>query len=363
MAPRGAGALLAGAVLCGPCASLAQDPQAWTLELRSDRHSDGVPLADLDADDPLARLQPRSGRHLAYIDDEVRLSRRDGAWTWSLLARQSAVLVSGRDTLDLLLQASGTSAAAVDRQWHNRVRYWQFSGGGLEAGRTLALADGVAARFAVQGLVLQHWRLRRLDGPAAYEPATGTYRFDLRSQEADDRMHEPFQQPFARHGAALLLHGELSWAAGDWQFGLGVRDLGWLHWNGLPRQDLVLSSETRDVDADGFVIYRPLVQGRNSQDGTTRTLAGWWTARAAWAIDHRQGIEAALEAVPDFGVLPALAWRGRVGAADLTARWRFHEARLTLGFAWQGLAVRLGADRLGSAAHSRELALSYTRAW
>lgn len=348
---------VAGNVRAQPAAN------AWTIELRSDRHSDGVPLADLDADDPLLRLRPRAGRHLAWIDDEARLSRRDGDWTWSLLARQYATLSTGRDTLALALQASGRGAATTDQFWQNRVRYQQFSGGGIELGRSLALDERWSARFAVQGLVLQHWRLRKLDGPVGYAAATGTYRFDLVSQEADDRMTQPFQQAFDRRGAALLLHGELAWQGEAWQLGLGVRDLGWLHWHGLPRQDLALSTETQAVDEDGFVIYRPLVQGRDSQAGTTRALGGRWTAHAAWQADPRQRFEVSLQTQAGFGVLPALAWQRRVGSAELLARWRFHEARLTLGIDWQGLNIRLGADRLGAEAHSRELALSYSLAW
>ena len=40
-----------------------------------------------------------------------------------------------------------------------------------------------------------------------------------------------------------------------------------------------------------------------------------------------------------------------------------HERRLTLSSAWQGLSLRIGADRLGSAARSRVLVLGYGRAF
>lgn len=336
---------------------------AWIIEMRSDRHSDGVPLADLGADDPLVRLRARAGRNLAWIDDEVRLSRRDGDWTWSVLGRQYAMLSTGRDTLVLALQASGRGAARTDQRWQNRVRYQQFSGGGIELGRNLALDERWSGRLAVQGLVLQHWRTRKLDGPVGWEAATGTYRFDLVSQETDDRMAQPFQQPFDRRGAALLLQGDVAWRGEAWRLGLEVRDLGWLHWHGLPRQDLALSTETQAVDADGFVIYRPLVQGRDSQAGTTRALGGRWTARAAWQSGPLQRFEASLQTQAGFGVLPGFAWQRRVGSAQWSARWRFHDSRLTLGLDWQGLGIRLGADRLGAEAHSRELALSYSLAW
>jgi hypothetical protein len=353
-------------LLLAPCAALAQAASAWQLTLRSDRHSDGLPLAELASGDPLLHLKPRAGRNLAYVEDEVRVGRRQGAWTWSLLARQSATLATNRDTLALALQASGNAPTTSDQAWQTRVRYQQFSGVGLEAGRSLALADGDAwqGAAAVQVLQLSHWRERVIDGPVGYEAATGTYRFDLKSHEADDRQAAPFQEPFAARGAGLLLHGELAWQAAPWQASLGVRDLGWLRWRGLPQQQLVLSTDTRSVDADGFVIYQPLVQGRDTQAGYTRRLGGVWTARVAGAIDGTRRIEASLEARRGFGLLPALAWQQRVAAdADLTASWRVHERRLTLALTWHGLNLRLGADRLGGQARSRDVGVAFHSAW
>ncbi len=360
---------LGALVLAWAGVAQAQQPMAsapdtgWTLVLRSDRHSDAVPLAALAADDPFVHLQPRAGRNLAYVDDELRVGRRQAGWDWSLLVRQSATLATDRDTLDLARQASGQAATDADRQWRTHVRYQQFSGAGLELGRRFVPAEGWAASFAVQGLQLQHWRERRIDGPVTYTAATGSYRFDLNSHQGDDRQNVPFQQPFAAHGAGLLMHGELAWQAEPWRVSLGVRDLGWLHWRGLPQQALVLSTDTQTVDANGYVVYRPLVQGYNSQVGLTRAMGGWWTAKAAWSIDADRSVEASVESVRGLGVLPALAWQQRCGELDLTAQWRVHEQRATLGLAWRGLNLRFGADRLGGQAHSRTLAVAYSTGW
>jgi hypothetical protein len=40
-----------------------------------------------------------------------------------------------------------------------------------------------------------------------------------------------------------------------------------------------------------------------------------------------------------------------------------HERRLTLALVWRGLNLRLGADRLGGQAHSRDVGVSYRSAW
>ena len=355
--------LAAALVALATGAAAADTPGAWQLSLRADHHSDGLPLADLSADDPLQRLAPRAGRNIAYADDELRASRRAGASTWSLVARQQATLATNDDTLRLLLQASGRAPTAVDQRWNATLRYRQFAGVGVEFGHRFAPAEAWQATLAVQGLQLRHWRERRIAGPVDYTAATGTYRFNLASHEADDRIVAPFQQPFARRGAGLLLHGELAWDAQPWRISLGVRDLGWLHWRGLPQQDLVLATDTRAVDADGYVIYAPLVQGRDSQGGHTRRLGGWWTARAAWSFDTTRRLELSAETLSGFGVLPALAWQQDVGEAALSLGWRVHEQRLTVGLGWRGLALRLGADRLGPEAQSRDIGLSYTATW
>ena len=335
----------------------------WRLSLHSDRHADALTIAELGVDDPVALLRPRAGRNIAYVDDELRLTRRDGAWQWSLLVRQSASLATEQQTLQLIAQVEGLGDTTRDRRWQTHVRYEQFSGGGLELGRRFVPAAGWQLSVAAQVLQLQHWRERGLDGPVQFDAASGSYSFDLQSHQADDRKRFPFQQGFASRGSALLLHGELAWDDGPWQLAAGVRDLGWLHWTGLPQQDLVLNTDTQAVDANGFVIYQPLVQGRNSQSGLTRSMSGRWSARARWALDSERSVEASAITQRSFGVLPAIAWAQRVGSVETRLGWQFHEKRVTFGLIWRGLELRAGTDRLGSGAHSRDLALAGTWAW
>ena len=343
----------------------AQDVAAtdWRLSLHSDRHADALTLAQLGTDDPVALLRPRSGRNIAYVDDELRLTRRDGAWSWSLLARQSASLATDGQTLQLIEQVEGLGDTARDRRWQTHVRYEQFSGGGLELGRRFVPAAGWQIGVATQLLQLQHWRERWLAGPVQFDAASGTYSFDLQSHQADDRKRFPFQQGFAGRGSAFLLHGELAWEGGPWQLAARVRDLGWLHWSGLPQQDLALNTDTQSVDADGFVIYQPLVQGRNSQRGLTRSMSGRWRASARWGMDEDRGLEVALVTQRSFGILPAITWAQRVGGVDMRIGWQLHEKRLTFGLVWHGLELRAGTDRLGSGAHSRDLAVSGGWSW
>ncbi len=348
--------LLLGAAAYALAAQAA--PPVWELSVRADRHGGPVPLADLDGDD-VDRLRLRPGRSLAYIEDEVRASRTQGAWTWSLLARSSATLVANRDALELAAQLARLAPADRDRRWHAEVDFRGFSGAGLEAARAFRVADAWDARLSLQLLSLRQWREREIDGPVSYDAATRGYAFDVRATETGSRLDFPFRQPFGSSGLGLLLGGELGWRGPRLAVSMAVRDLGWLRWRGIPQDDARLSSTTQSYDADGFVIYEPLIQGQYRQSGRTARLAPKWALKTRWQSAAHGRFEAAVDWLPDFGALPSVGWGGRFGAVDLGLGWRFHERRATVSLAWQGLRLRFGADRLGSGAHSRDVTLGW----
>lgn len=364
---RSAVALTALAASCACMTTTAASAEAhacapeWTFSARSVHHGEAVPLSAIDDEDQaLARLDPRAGRNIAYVDDEARLSRTQGALTWSVLARSSALLVTDQATLDLIRQVSRDETPAANRQWAAQVRYDGFQGAGLEAGYRFAPAAQWQAGVALQLLRLNHWRRRTLDGQVQYDAASSTYAFDLHSTQADDRLRFPFQAQKAGGGAGLLLGADVAWRDDRWSASLAVRDLGWLHWNRLPQQLATLSTQTASYDAEGFLVYRPLVQGRNTQQGYTRKLSGWWTARASWREQAAGEFELSGDWVPDYGWLPAIAWRRRMAAGvDLGVQWRLHERRAGVALGWRGWQLRAGADDIGSRQRSRELGLSW----
>lgn len=345
-------------VLAHAQAAPAASSGSWIFSARSVHHGEAVPLSALDDEDQaLEQLDPRPGRNIAYVDDEARLSYTKGAWSWSLLARNSAVLVTNHDTLEMVQQISSDVTPAADRQWQAQVRYESFQGGGLELGYRFEPARQWRVNTAAQLLQLRHWRQRTLNGQVNFSAANDTYAFDLKSTQTDDRLKFPFQGPKDGSGAGLLLAGEVGWRDDTWAASLGVRDLGWLRWNSLPQQYATLSTQTQSYDADGFVIYKPLIEGRNSQEGYTHKLRGWWTARASWRASEAGELELSSDWVQDFGALPGIAWRQRLADVDVSLQWRFHERRATVSLGWQGWWLRAGADKLGSEQRSRELAL------
>lgn len=336
---------------------------AWQFSLRSDRHSDALPLAAM-GDDDWRHLAPRPGRNLAYVDEQLRLQRHSGGWTFGLLARSQATLVASRETLQLAAQVDGGQRPTRDARWSADMQLRAFSGAGALVAREWPLAPGLTLDLSAQLLALGRWRERRIHGPVAYDASTASYAFALQSNELDDRLEFPFQQAFARRGLGALLGAELAWTGGPWSARAALRDGGWLHWRGVPQQRATLATDAQGLDADGFVVFRPLVQGRNAQAGLTQSLP--WRGHLALSRTVAEGRQLALtlDTVPGFGALPALQWQQRldpaaIGPVQLGLGWRLHERRATLSLAWRGWQLQAGADRLDAAARSREFALSW----
>jgi hypothetical protein len=338
-------------------AAPAADP-AWRLSISSDKHNDAMPLSAM-GDDNWSALSPRPGTNLAYLDEEVRLQRRSGAWTLALLARQYATVVASQQTLQLAAMIDAGQQPAAHAQWQTQAKFQGFSGVGAMATREWTLAPAWTLALSAQALVLARWRRASLTGPATYDAASATYSFDLNYAEIDNRLEFPFQQPFARNGLGLLLGANLGWRQDEWSARGSLFDGGWLHWRGVPQRQATLTTSVQGLDPDGFEILLPLVQGSYSQAGLTRRqpLRGRFSVDRDFAAAGRFGL--AVDTVPGFGPLPAVYWRQNLGDAQVGLGWQVHERRATLALAWRGWQLQAGADKLGAAARSRDLGLAW----
>jgi hypothetical protein len=331
----------------------------WELSAASDRHSDFSSIDDL-RDDNAAGYRARFGRNLAYVQDEVRLQRRDGAWNVALVGRSSATLVGNRDAIDAVRHSRGIGRDATGRHFDVHARLRGFAGAGLELGRAFELAPAWRGTLHVQGLVLTRWREREVRGVADFAGATSTYTFDLHSTEVNDRLKFPFQRSQGAQGAGLLFGGDISWSRGDWQAHAGLRDVGVLYWRGVPQQEFTLSTSTRAVDAEGFVVFRPLLQGRNAQGGLSRSAPWQANLGTSWQATASGALELQARWFRGFGALPSAGWRQRWGELEAGATWQVHQRRLVLDARWGGWRVFAGTDRLDGA-HSRLLGVAYSR--
>jgi hypothetical protein len=172
-AQRRALAAFAGVSLgfAGAASAQSNEP-TWRLELRTNRHSDVGPVSEMGGPAEGGDFRIRSRRNLAYMDDEVRLSRSSGALDWSLLVRSSGVVVANRDALAAANHVEGTTRANAAEQWNIAARMTSFTGAGAEV--KLKLATQIPLAISAQALALTRLRELSVDGPASYEPKSGT---------------------------------------------------------------------------------------------------------------------------------------------------------------------------------------------
>ncbi|QPF71698.1 hypothetical protein G8A07_01305 [Roseateles sp. DAIF2] len=363
--------LIAAGLLLALAAGAQGADDVLSLELQTLRHSDAMPLNRLDSAGPLP-LDPRGGRNLVRQDNELRLAYHRGDWRWSLLARQSAVAIAPESTLQLVRDVQGKARPDGDRQYRVELDYRGFAGAGLALARDFGQAfDGAArdagwsARVELQALALNRLRLAELDGRADYRAATQAYGFALQGQRVQENLRFPFMDEGGpSRGLGLLLQTELRWCGPPWCLGLGLHDLGRLQWRRMPQEFDQVDSQTQSYDADGFLVYKPLLNGRYAQGSFSQSSRQRWQLEAS----HRSDLglaELRLDHLQGYGWLPQWGWSwplaepGPLGLKQWGLRWHAHERRLGLALRAQRWQLGLGADRLDGRARSRELSLAW----
>jgi hypothetical protein len=370
---------LLAALLAAALPARAADEGELSLALDLLRHSDAMPLNRLDSPGRLP-LDPRGSRNLVRQENELRLAYQRGDWRLSLLARQSATAIAPESTLLLARDVQSARPPSGDRQYQVQLDYRGFAGAGLalarefgatEAGGFEALfapaaaagaPSGWRARVELQLLSLNRLRLAELEGSARYQAASQTYSFALDGQRVQENLRFPFQQSHPSQGLGLLLQTELRWCGPPWCLGLGLHDLGRLQWRQMPQEFDQVDSQTRSYDADGFLVYQPLLSGRYAQGRYSQS------ARQRWQLEARHqsalGVaELRVDHLQGYGWLPQLGWSwplaapGPLGLQQWGLRWQAHERRLALALQGQRWRLALGADRLDGSARSRELSL------
>jgi hypothetical protein len=331
----------------------------WLVELTSDQHLDALRLDDLDRDDLWSRLQPRRGRNLGYVRNEVRATLITAEpWRWSLLARQRALAVVSQGALELARTVQTGAQPPDDTRWQVQVDYLGFAGAGGEVARLWSLGSGWQLELGLQALMLTRLHERRGSGQASYDSLNQQYGVDLDSLETKKGLRYPFQRAYDSHGEGLLSRGSLAWRGESFDLGWRWADAGVLTWQGLPQQALRLNSDIRGVDSNGFVVYAPLITGQNSQSRFVRRLRPFQSLDIAWREPGSGRWKLGLDVWPGYGrSLPSLAWQSsRSGDWRMGLGWRLHERRAELSLDWRDWSLHAGADVNG---RSRWLGLGW----
>lgn len=333
------------------------------VQLRSELHSDPLPLRYFGQSKWAEHLTPRPGINLVQIDQsaEVLLASDKHERSVSLIARQFGRLVVSEETVRRLGEVARKDQSVQDWSLSPQMALKGFSGIGLDWQQSHPIASGWQWRWGAQGLLLRSLYARDLQGELNYQAANQTYAFDASSTEKNSSLKYPFQKSYDSSGQALLFQTHLRWVSGHMGLDAGIKDLGWLRWKQLPEQVLSLNSNVNDLDANGYLLYKPLLQGQNRQ--ATVVWKAPWTAQinAHWSFTPDHQLSLPWQYIPNFGWLPAYRWTDTSQPLTWAVEWRQHDRNLVIQTQWQNWAVDFGLNNMASDSHSQVWRLSYSK--
>jgi hypothetical protein len=290
--------------------------------------SDATPVRGFGGD--WARYHPRAGRNSAMQQAWLDLSLQRGGWELGAVLRGDLLVAGSRggfdavhaykqrltpadgEALDVQAQASGVVWAGL-----RAARSWTLvPGKGQGDGQATA---GLRLTAALTPLQVRRVRLTGAQGSVQYASATG-YAFDAATlQQASDRQFGGQGTRDATGGGYTSDLGLLWQPTPGWFANLSVVDaFSRLRVNGVATEAMQLSSSTRQLDARGYLDYRPLLAGRNSATDLRLQLARKWSATV--------GVSA-----PDL-------WAGAAAGSLVGVRWE-HIDGLDLPAVWAALPV------------------------
>lgn len=318
--------------------------------------ADAVPVRDFTGrwDD----YAPRRGRNAALESVQAEFSATRRSWEVALVGRSDFVINATRGAYDVVRADKRREAPPVGSHFDAEVKETGVVWGGLRLARTWALGsspalDGIGQaassrwQFTTALTLLSVRRLQTIQarGNVAFDGST--YAFDAGGTRRDSfREFEGFGRPQTT-GAGVSADFGVAWqpAVGTF-FNLSVVDaLSALRIDGVATQEVNASSATSSVDANGFLVSRPLLSGRNSASSVRLQLAPkisliaggtfaapWGATLAGLRVEHIAGLT--LPAV--WSVVPL----GHGIALQLDAETRFRSLGVGLVGRYGGVFVR-----------------------
>lgn len=328
------------------------------------RYSEPLSLRDL-IDNRLENVRSKGRHNLIYVRDEARVGF-GGRWgQFAVLARQVGTLYANSGAANVI-QDVQTPGQPVEAYHENvKLKMQGFGGVGLALqSQPWRLGADVDITAGAQWLQLKRMLLRDLSGEVTHLANSTTYSLVAQSQYVSDRMHFPYQQDVAAHGDALLLDGAVRWRPIEsLQFNLQVSDWGRLWWRGMPQDDMTASSQTSSVDADGYIVYKPMIQGRYSQRNVGRPAVATWRGATRWQFQPAWSLDVVVDRLAGFQcALPQIGLTYQTDSGmTWSAGWHEYERMARIGLSYKGLRLSLAADRLGDAAHGRTALVQWAK--
>ncbi|HOB95808.1 MAG TPA: hypothetical protein PK306_19510 [Aquabacterium sp.] len=293
----------------------------WLVQARAADFSasDATPVRGFGGD--WARYHPRGGRNAALQQAGLELSLQGVGWELAAVLRGDLVVTGSRGSFDAVHAYKQRVAPADGTVLDARAEAQGVVWAGLRAARSWTLlpareagAAGLRITAALTPLQVRRVRLTGVQGSVQYDAATG-YGFDATTlQQASDRQFGGQGTRDATGSGVTTDLGLLWQPAPGWFANLSLVDaVSRLRVDGVATEAMQLSSSTRQLDARGYLDYKPLLTGRNSASDLRLRLARKWSATAGMPA-------ATLWAGAPAGSLVGARWE-RIDGLDLPAVW------------------------------------------
>jgi hypothetical protein len=273
--------LLAGALCCLPpwAAAAARDatPSAWHpfVEARAWAAYDAVAIADLGGDWSRG-FSPKADRNVLLQRSRAEIGVEKGEWRLGWEFRQDATVVTDRQTLEFIRLYKQRSKPPTGTTTDLAAQFNAWSAQGPRLGRWFGPAGaGWMPRVYLSGAIYTKAALREGDASGTvHYTASDQYDVNVRRTDANSNYRYPFmqQEPDAS-GASVSL--AMAWRLSEAvSVDANIDDL-WsaMRWRNLPVKDDRLDSRITEYDAQGYVNYRPLLNGANRQVARNSALA------------------------------------------------------------------------------------------
>jgi hypothetical protein len=351
--------VLAGLLACGSTCLPAQAqgtapqssvPAGWApyVEVRLWEAFDGIPVKQFEKDWSVG-FAPRTGRNVIFQRNRVEAGVEQGAWRLAWEYRQEALLLTNRDSMELVhlykQRVKLTAPTAFDVQ--ARMEAW--SAQGLRVSRWFELPGGSANQQPRLNLALALYGKPRVrDNSVAGRATRGTsddYTVDLAQTDINSGFSYPFmQQAYGGSGSSASL--ALDWPLGTASsFKLKLDDL-WSRMNlrNLPQTEQQVNSAVAQYDEQGYINYRPLLSGQNSQVSRNSKLR----RSGAATLASRFGLWGAAVQLERYAgeTIPTLTASRQFGWGGVSASVETRFKTVGLGFDRGDFHAAVQADRL-----------------
>ena len=331
------------------------------LKIISDVQSDPLPVKYLGHSNWRNFLEARPGTNLIRVDKsvEIELTSPDKLFSLGLIARSLGRLLISEESVRQMGGVVRREKQAQDWLIDAQLGMQGFSGTGVQWQKIYNISPQMQWRFGGQGLLLTNLSSRDLSGQMGYQHLDQSYRFELMSKEKNSALRLPYQDIAHKFGQGLLFNSHLVWQSNDAGVELGVKDFGILRWQAVPERVLKLNSNVTERDANGYLLYRPLLVGQNSQ--TSAVMKSPWVAEVTprWSPSQGQYFSMPLQYIPKFGWLKAYRWTDTRGSIPWAIEWREHDQNLVFQGKWNRWVADFGFSNFNSNSRSQLFKVSY----